>query len=298
MPSLAELFKTAANDLFLRGTHVPNEEIKPIGEYDYHPVVLAIQQHEAKQRGRHYDLRIGLPDRSISFVVPYAHFPHKPGVGNAWIRMPDHVAEYATLRQGTIPAGEYGAGSFKRVAHYPGVIKTRPDGSFDLYYRTPDKQYNRITIKPPKKDTTVHYAISRNMPTDRYWQQRKKYQDLKDPARADLSGYRASEKLDGAMVYAKLDPKGITLTSRHKGKRGILTKEHHVPWVRDTKIPKKYQGLVLAGELVHPDGFTDAAAILNSLPDKAIAKQELIGRLIFYPLDVIVQKGITYDKKV
>lgn len=294
----AALFKSGADDLFRRSVHVPNEDIKPIGQYDYHPVVIAIQQHDAQRRGQHYDLRIGLPDRSISFVIPYSSFPQQKGKGVGWIRMPDHVAEYANLARGTIPQGEYGAGRFHRVSKYSGTLKTHKDGSFDLFYYDKDKNYRRMHIKPPKQGTNVHYAFPRSVPEERYWQQRKKYKDLKDPGEADLSPYIASEKLDGAMVYAKITDKGITLTSRHKGKRGELHKEHHVPWVRDVRVPKRYHGMVLSGELVHPNGFMNAAAILNSLPDRAVAKQELIGRLRFYPHDVVGQQGMTYEEKL
>lgn len=284
----------AGPDLSRRKAQVPTERLRPIGEYDYQPVVITIQEHQADKRGLHHDLRIILPDRAISFVIPWDKLEKDPGERGHWIRQPDHVPEYG-FWEGTIPAGEYGAGRVRLVGAYQGTLTTRPDGGLDLSYQAGDR-HRRITLAKPY-DKSNYYAVVRHMPQQRHWQERPPYKDL--PANKPIDGMWGSEKLDGALVYAVLGEKGITLTSRRKSSKTgeELVREHHVPWVRDIRVPKQYQGLILAGELKHPLGFSYTGPLMNSKPERAVELQNQLGKMVFHPHNVL-NRDMTYPEKM
>ena len=271
------------NDLSLRKTHVPDESLSSLGHHDYLPVTVTIQEHNAKKRGKHYDLRIITPDRAISFVIPYGDL--KDVKAESWIRMPDHVKEYGEW-EGNIPEGEYGEGDVKVIQKYPGYITSPSDGVYDLSVGSGD-DIEKITFAPVRKgEEKFYFAVKRTLPLERHWEERKQYRPI---GNKDTSEMMASEKLDGAMVYAKLTDKGISLTSRRKSKKTgkELVREHHVPWIRDTKVPQEYQGLVLAGELTHPQGFSFVGPLMNSKPMRAVKKQGLVGKMRFYPHNIL-----------
>lgn len=273
-----------------RRGHVRQETLRPIPNYSYMPVRITIQEHLADRRGLHWDLRIVTPRTALSFVIPRPKLEGEPGDRNTWIRMPDHRKAYADW-SGTIPHGQYGGGTVKVVKNYNGVLNTR-DGKLDLFFDT-GGQYQKISITPGK-DKKMYYAIHRSLPKEHHWQDRPQYKAI-DTISDNLM---ASEKLDGALVYAVLGANGITFTSRRKSTSGeLIQKENHVPWLRDTKVPKQYQGLILAGELVHPKGFSFLTPILNSSPHNAVKLQHLFGRVQFRPHNVL-NRSMTYKEKV
>lgn len=284
------------SNISLRSTHVPDERISALGDFDYEPVQITIQEHLADRRGKHYDLRIVTPDRAISFVIPWGDLSKPSGERGTWIRMPDHVPEYANW-EGQIPAGQYGAGKVRVVAKYNGILHSSGDhpGLVDLFFEDGD-DYRKISFS--SKDGQKYLAISRNLPDQRHWQERPIYKALTSDQ--DTSGLWASEKLDGALVYIKLGEKGITVTSRRKStKTGKeLVREHHVPWIRDTKIPKELQGMTFAGELVHPMGFSFTGPIMNSKPSKAVAAQKITGKMQLYLHNVLSDDKTPYAQKV
>jgi len=296
MSSLSAMLKKADNpDIFQRAIHVPHEGLTPIGSHYYEPVVIGIQRHDALRRGTHYDLRIGLPDRSISFVVPGENLSGVPGTTATWIHQPDHVPEYATL-SGNIPKGQYGAGPFHLVQKHPGVLHSNNNGTYDLYIHDKNIGNLKLTLKARTSDPKQYFVVMRNLPQERHWEERGKYKDWK--GEVPEAGYIASEKLDGAMMYATLNRNGMTLTSRRRGTHGEpLIREHHVPWIRDAKIPPEYVGMTIAGELYHPKGFTTLSGILNSNPVRALETQRTEGKIMFAPWGIVGMPGATYGEK-
>lgn len=289
-----------AQNLSRREVHVPDEnEYSDLSQYDYTPVDIVVQKHDAKKRGTHYDLRIVTPDRAISFVLPrnqsWSDLSAKPGEKGTWIRMPDHAREYAYWT-GEIPEGEYGAGKVEKAYSANGVLNYNKNGDLILTILDGDKKRKFMLAN---RGDNKYFAISRNLPQDHYWRKRQTFKTYpEDQAPGEESEMMASEKLDGALVYAKLTDKGVTLTSRRKSTDGsLIEKEHHVPWIRDIDVPKKYQGLVLAAEMVHPRGFSFVSPILNSKPENAIAKQEKAGRIRLMPHNIL-NKDMTYKEKI
>lgn len=190
--------------------------------------------------------------------------------------MPDHATDYATW-QGKIPAGQYGAGKVNVVRKYKGVLNTDSKGRQYLAVQTPGG-IRKFMLNPPKNGQTW-FAVSRSLPKERHWEEREQYRNWQGSLK-DAKGWIASEKHDGALVYTKFTPKGITLTSRRKSTSGKpIAKEHHVPWIRDIVVPQKYQKIIAAGELVHPKGFSYATPLQNMLAMKAVDKQQELGRM-------------------
>lgn len=116
----------------------------------------------------------------------------------------------------------------------------------------------------------------------------------------------ASDKKDGAHVIAQVNPGGLGIVSqRISVKGGLIPKEDHVPWLRDLKIPKEFHGMVLRGELYHPEQpFNVLSGILNSNPAKAVQAQQAMGKIKLAPFDIeklpggVSAHGMPYEQKL
>lgn len=78
-----------------------------------HPFILI--EHNATRRGLHWDLRFQMPNSENWASFAFKNFPPTvPGQRVYIVRTNNHSKQEA-LFQGTIPEGEYGAGTLKKV---------------------------------------------------------------------------------------------------------------------------------------------------------------------------------------
>jgi len=77
--------------------------------------IYVVQEHQAEKAGLHYDLRLQAIVKGekvlLSWAVPKG-MPETKGVKRLAIRVQDHALTWAKFK-GTIPKGQYGAGTVK-----------------------------------------------------------------------------------------------------------------------------------------------------------------------------------------
>ncbi len=281
---IKRLEKTAKKtDLSLRKHQVFNEEMPELEEVDYVPAMVNIQLHHAKKAGKHFDVRLILDgsDRAISFASRHG-LPEVVGEPRLFVRQPDHTSEYSTW-EGEISEGEYGHGRVELVASLPAIARSY-GRKVDLTV-TKGPYKGRYTLLQQKEKNWLAIRQKRQTP---FWEERQKFKD----ATVDFLSspeYVAEHKLDGVHAIATLTPKGILFAGRSKSVMGDLSEKHdHVPWIRDTKVPANYHGVVLRGELVHPSGeFSMASSALLSDPHVSVDLQKKSGKILFIPTDVV-----------
>ena len=111
--------------------------------------------------------------------------------------------------------------------------------------------------------------------------------------------YYIEEKFDGTRgVLHFYDHYTRVFSRRVSKKSGWLTENtDSVPHIRDIDCPE-LAGTVIDGEMFIPNRpFKDVAAIMNCTYDKAIARQEELGWVVFHAFDVLYYKGECVEDK-
>lgn len=119
---------------------------------------MAIQKHDAKRAGSHYDLRLQIDGRAVSWALK--NLPTNPGDRVLAVRQPDHTVPYMTW-EGELPSG-YGAGTVK-LFDQDKIEITKADLNhitFNRYKSNGDTE--RYTLIPTGGDD---YLFINNTPT-------------------------------------------------------------------------------------------------------------------------------------
>jgi len=290
-----------------RAIHAPSEGLIPLPKISS-PVTAkyVVQLHEAKRAGPHYDLRLMIKGRGISFAIPKHRMP-EVGENLLAVLQPDHIEEYFDF-EGTIPDGQKGAGSVEIIAAGEVDILNCDEGK--LVFEIPDGPVSgRYVVIMTGGGPRGDHAIVRSFPPVIEQAVKpqvrlfgKRSEDYFSKAvQAQEDGHVLEEKVDGACAGWWVDKEGRAELS---GPR--LSKRDGKPIRYTHKLPKLRADLAKAnlknqsgqGELWHRRGPNFVAAVLNSSPTRARHLQHKYGpvRLKLYNLDEEVPYNERYQR--
>lgn len=281
----------------------------PIGIEEAKTVDFSIQEHFADRAGRHYDIRIIVNGKAYSFATK-KDFPRKPGSIIGVFLQPVHTEEYSHW-EGEIPKGKYGSGTVKIWDSGKAVIKAsdqtpkafkidffgqKLNGSYAFIPGKGEKSWMMIRMKPVPTLPQVDANEYTSKVPEEVWNNPR---------------IIAENKIDGANFTAYVTPRGLVFVSRRLSVDGRpINRTNNVPHLRDIKLPSKYSGTVVQGELAvvkrAPSGlwianYEATSGTLNSLPYNAVAAQEKNGKIYFFPFEVIrspqVARTATYGER-
>ena len=125
--------------------------------------------------------------------------------------------------------------------------------------------------------------------------------ELEDEEKQDAclnsTDYYIEEKFDGTRATLHFCKEFIRCFSRRVSEKTgwLCENSDSVPHIRDIKIPE-LAGTILDGEMFIPNRpFKDVSSTLNCKWDKAVARQEEIGKIVFHAFDILYYKGIRVE---
>ncbi len=256
---------------------------------------FVIHDHEAKRKGRHFDVRIGIGDKGFSWA---ANSLPKPGDSTYVVEQPVHSLEYFDFK-GEIPEG-YGAG--KVDIHDRGkveVVKSSPGHiSFNTYRGYGPEEYtlHRIGDKMWKLYNRTPSKDKLDLPL-----YRPDYKETKmDHVSHFGDDYIMSAKIDDAHQLFHFGKSGdpIRALSYRESKRhpsGLIEHTHKLDL---PEVPKELANTVARGGIYAIDKRTGVAmqnallgGLLNSNVWKSREQQKELGKLKTVIYDIEKYKG-------
>lgn len=289
--------------------HLPDVYLIPPEIKEAEVIDFTIQKHRADRAGDHYDIRIIRNGKAYSFATK-KEFPKQPNRIIGVFLQPVHSEEYSHW-EGDIPKGQYGSGSVQVWDSGKAVIKSsdHTPGGFNVQFFG-EKISGQYAFIPGKTNGAWMMLRMKSQPTLPIVPANEYTTEFPEEV-WDNQNYVAENKIDGANFTAYVTPRGMSFISRRESVNGHpINRSHNIPHLRDIKLPKKFQGAVIQGELAiakkGSNGLWIAdneltAGTLNSKPFNAIKSQEQYGKIILFPFEVIKAPGLprnaTYQQR-
>ncbi len=264
---------------------------------------LAVHDHNAERRGRHFDLRLGDPKTGYAHSwAMHAEWP-QPGERTWAISQPTHDLKYMNF-EGTIEDG-YGKGDVKLHDRAKTEITNSRPGhiSFNIYRGSGPEEYSLHRVGEKQwilMNRTLRRDQHPDLPTDKPAYRETKIGDPK----IHTDDYVFSAKIDDAhnLFYFPKAGEKIRVVSYRASKRkggGLIEHTHKVPGLREgVPVPEGLGGTVLRGGLyaISPTSgvatpTSSLASLLNSDVWKSREKQKELGGLASVLYDVVQYKG-------
>lgn len=272
---------------------------------------FVIQEHDADQAGKHYDLRIADPNKrntGLSWAVPKAEEP-KPGDKKLAIQQPDHDTSYFDFT-GEIEDG-YGKGEVKQKRRTKAeILEANNDRvKFNLYDKRVPEEF--LLQKTDDEDgPQSNWLLINNTPTREREQDipesKTEFKEL-DPEDESVKGYLEDnehlmqEKLDGAHNIVKLKAgENPRIYSHRKAKNptGLINHTWNIKNLEDVKTPEELDDTILRAEIYGEKKqggealpVNEVGGILNSKVLKSRKKQDEKGELRTAAFDIEKYKG-------
>lgn len=109
--------------------------------------------------------------------------------------------------------------------------------------------------------------------------------------------YYVEEKFDGTRATLHFCEEFVRCFSRRVSEKTgwLCENSDSVPHIRDLHFPE-LEGTIIDGEMFIPNRpFKDVASTLNCKWDKAVERQEEIGKIVFHAFDILYYKGIRVE---
>lgn len=261
-----------------RAIHAPSEELTPLPTIT-EPITTryVIQRHHAKRAGEHFDLRLMIKGRGISFAIPKHRMPGK-NENLLAVLQPDHIEEYFDF-EGIIPDGNKGAGLVEIFASGEADVLSCDSGK--LVFEIPDGPVSGryviiATGNGPRADSCIIRSFppvvtQAEKPHVRLFGGKEDTYESK-AIKAYNDGMVMEEKVDGACAGWQIDKDGrVELTSPRLSVKDntVIRYTHKLPKLRADLAKSGLKNQSGEGELWHKRGPNFVAAVLNSAPERA-----------------------------
>lgn len=286
--------------LWRRAYHVEDETaILPIeDDGQTRDIEYVIQEHDAQRAGRHFDLRLVIKGKSVSWAIPMkgkrADLSRMPNPGEKWaaIRQPDHAVEFNKF-EGRIPDGNLGAGTVKIWAAGRADIHKIEDGNvhFEIFSGPAKGKYVLVSTHDQQG-----ILLSKNPEAVDVWTKPSYIRkDLENLRSLEASGsYVAERKVDGASVEIRVGEASRPLrTFSHRVSRrtGVLIEHTDRLSYLDGARTEGLGDTRLRAEAWHPRGVNFLSGTLNSSVDRARDVQRQAGPVQLDVFDITKYKG-------